>query len=329
MNKGFLQSKEWIGFQESFGRKTFFVGSQEKELGIVQHELSLVGKYFYIPRGASFGFEISDAIKLAREEKSGWIRVDIDKQEDLEIFKTKTKLTIVKAPYDVQPREIFVVDITKSEEELLSGMKSKTRYNIRLAEKKGVEIEAILKGQSWKEGYLDEFIRLTSLMARRQGITPHPDNYYRKMTETIPGEILKLYLAKYEGQVVAADLVVFYGNTAIYLHGASDDKFRSVMAPHLLKWREILDAKKSGCTEFDFGGVKTSNCGCQGGDCCANDFNKLFGRQDDSWSGITKFKLGFSPETAPTKFLGSYDIILNPGKYWLYRFFQKIRKFSK
>ena len=152
----------------------------------------------------------------------------------------------------MQPREILILDISKSEEELLAGMKQKTRYNIKLAEKRDVKVLA-----SREKKYIDEFCRLVKITAERDKITPHPENYYRKMFETIPPEILKLYIAEYEGKIIAANLVLFFGKTATYMHGASDNEHRNVMAPYLLQWQTILDAKKSGCNRYDLGGIKT------------------------------------------------------------------------
>ena len=117
-----------------------------------------------------------------------------------------------------------------------------------------------------------------------------------------------MYVAEYKNKIIAANLVVFYGDTAIYSHGATDDEYRNVMAPYLLQWQTILDAKKAGYKFYDFGGVKA------GGDIKGKD-----------WSGITKFKLGFSSVTKPVEFSGSYDIIVNPRVYVLYRIIQKIK----
>ena len=135
------------------------------------------------------------------------------------------------------------------------------------------------------------------------------------MLETISIDILKLYVAKYNGKVIAANLVVFYGETCTYLHGASDDEYRNVMAPYLLQWQQIRDAKKMGCKKYDFGGVKTGRK--------KNEERS----KKNSWEGITRFKLGFSPNTKPVEFPGCYDIIVSPVRYFMYRVMQKIKSF--
>lgn len=311
----FLQSEEWRKFQESTGKRTSKVSSDEFWANIIEHKLPIVGKYFYIPKGPVVGIRnhetriINELIGLAKKESAGWIRIEPADEEIL--AKIKRTLCILghkvskikKAPHDMQPREILVIDIMKPEEQLLNEMKPKTRYNMRLAEKKGVKI--LSESRALGKQYFEEFLRLIKITCKRDGIVPHPENYYRKMVEIIPEDNLKLYAAEYQGKIIAANLVIFYGNTATYLHGASDNEHRNVMAPYLLQWRQIQDAKKAGYTKYNFGGVKTNS--------------------HSSWAGITKFKTGFSPNTKTTEFPGSYDIIINSFKYKIYRFLQKIK----
>lgn len=307
---GFLQSEEWRKFQESAGRKTFNVSDNNFWANVVEHNLPVVGKYFYIPRGPVGNYSkgnkgIAELINLAEKENIGWIRFDANSEEMLKIISKaepfqnqNLALKIRKAPHDMQPREIFMIDIAKTEEQLLTEMKSKTRYNIKLAQKHNVKVTKDQK-------YLDDCLRLVKITAKRDGITPHSNKYYRKMFEAIPADNLKLYVAEFEGKIITANIVSFYGKVATYLHGASDNDYRNVMAPYLLQWQSILDAKASGCEKYDFGGIKTESNG--------------------SWAGITRFKTGFSAVTVPAKFSGSYDIVINPFRYNLYKILQRIK----
>jgi lipid II:glycine glycyltransferase (peptidoglycan interpeptide bridge formation enzyme) len=307
---GFLQSDWWKNFQTSVGRKALNIKGENFWNNIFEHKLPLVGKYFYIPRGILF--EIKDKniknyfdnlIALARDNGANWIRIEPASQEILELIKKNVSLPIVKAPHEMQPKELFIIDCTKSEAELLSAMKSKTRYNIKLAEKKDVKIFV-----SNKKEHIDRFCNLVEITSRRAGIRPHPRQYYQKMFEIIPSENIKLYCAEFEGKIIAANIVIFFGNTVTYLHGASDDSFRNVMAPYLLQWRQIQDAKKFGATGYDFGGVKTDT-------------------EDNDWAGITRFKISFSPQTLISEFPGNYDIIINSIKYKAYNIIRKIKSF--
>ncbi len=276
---GFLQSSEWRKFQAVVGRKTYNISADGFWANVIEHSLPVVGKYFYAPRGPvvqDTRYKIQDTnksqnskskiengmqelIDLAEENKTGWIRIELASEEILEKIKNNIQYKITKAPHDVQPKEIFIVDIAKTEEEFLAEMKSKTRYNIKLAEKKGVSVRAISNPNDKNtEKYIAEFLRLVRITAKRDGITSHPESYYRKMLEIIPGDILKLYIAEYQGKVIVANLVLFYGETCTYMHGASDDEYRNVMAPYILQWQQIKDAKKAGCRRYDFGGVSTN-----------------------------------------------------------------------
>jgi len=357
-NLEFLQSAQWRQFQASVGRKTFCLEREGFLASVIEHSLPLVGKYWYVPKGPvvergthNLEREMQELIELAKKENAGWIRIEPEEQKLLETIRNaveiggnndkknirprRTDYKIIKAPHDMQPREIFVVDITKDAETLLSEMKAKTRYNIKLAEKRGVVVSHQPASSadkssviSHKEKHLKEFLKLTKEMATRHGITAHPENYYQKMIETLPSEMLKIYVAEYEvpastrgndhsstrgGKIIAANLVLFYGKTATYLHGASGNAHRDVMAPYLLQWQAILDAKELGFEKYDFGGIKST---------INNQKSK---NNKNTWEGITTFKLGFSPNTVPVEFPGSYDIVVNPRKYAVYRIIQKLK----
>lgn len=315
LQKGdFLQSSYWNDFQQAIGRKTFKLENEGMFASIIEHMLPIVGKYFYIPRGPVISRKtqnsMQEMIDLAKKENAGWIRIEPKNDHFLNLIKENISEKIVKAPHDMQPKEIFVLDISKSDEQLLTEMKPKTRYNINLSKKKNVKVEI------GSTSDVEDFLELTKEMAIRNGISTHPENYYRKMIEKIPDEILKIYVAKYEGEIIAANLVVFYEGVATYLHGASGNEHRNLMAPFLLQWRAILDAKEKGCTRYDFGGVKTLIS------------TEKKGIMQNTWEGITNFKLGFSPETKPVEFPGSYDIIINPRKYAVYRGLQRAKSFA-
>lgn len=318
LNEYFLQSNEWKTFQEETGKKTFHISTNGFWANIVEHKLPLVGNYFYLPRGpiikekiqkAEFQEAFQKIINLARENKAGWVRMDLSNKKDLEHTRAwMPKVQITKAPHNMQPKQILMLDITKPVEQLLAEMKAKTRYNIKLAKKKNVQIHSVTFDQDKNQLYFKEFLRLTQVMAKRQKIVVHLSTYYEKMWKTIPENIIKLYVAEYKNKIIATNLIIFYNKVAIYLHGASDNQCRNVMAPFLLQWQALLDAKEKGYKWYDMGGIKMTN----------KD-------QDYSWKGITRFKLGFSPKTKITEFQGSYDVVINPIKYWLYRMLRKIK----
>ena len=119
--------------------------------------------------------------------------------------------------------------------------------------------------------------------------------------------VVRLFLAEYDNKIIAANMVSFMGQVCTYLHGSSANSYREVMAPYLLQWQAILEAKKIGCKYYDFGGVN----------------GKTF--YDKRWEGITRFKTSFAPKILPREYIGSFDLILNPVIFSVYKFVKQIR----
>jgi lipid II:glycine glycyltransferase (peptidoglycan interpeptide bridge formation enzyme) len=318
---GFLQSEAWRIFQERAGHQTEHIESDGLWANMITHTLPLVGKYGYIPRGPIVQFPTSNVqfpnesehtnihplkklLERARGIGVGWVRVEPDDTATLDSLREavgREGIRILKAPHDMQSRELLILDIQPDEESLLRQMKPKTRYNIRLAEKRGVKVR-LSQTLPDRERVCD----LIAVTAKRDGIVPHPRDYYLTMMATLPEEMWTLVLAEYAGQVIAASLVLFHGQYATYLHGASADEYREVMAPYLIQWQTIREARSRGCLWYDFGGVDTRG-------------------DKSSWQGITRFKRGFAPQVEVRVFPGAYDIILKPLKYWLYQVLRKMR----
>ncbi len=291
LDGGLFQSEAWKGFQEFLGRHIFagphFFGTTETA--------HFLGKLGYVPRGPVSTEAAQTVGQVAQKEGLSALRVEPQTKEVLEALR-KT-YTVVKSPFDVQPREFLLMDIAQTEEELLKTMKSKWRYNIRLAEKKNVEVSATRDPQD-----VAAFLDLMQQTAARKSIRFHPKAYYAKFLEFFAEDVCQLFVAKRNGVVLAGSLLVIYENTAYYLHGGSSDAGRNVMAPHLLQWRQIQYAKMRDCTQYDFGGVAIQH----------QPKNK-------DWSGITRFKQGFAPTTKSILLPGAYDIIFAPGWYRAYR----------
>lgn len=314
----FLQSTQWARFQEKSGHEA--VPIEDEAHGFV-HSLPVVGSYLYTPRFPGDTIvhpesAVESLISLAKKMAYGWVRIEPETKGALKIWEDvlsrrggNDRIQLVKAPHDMQPRETFVIDVSLSEENLLAEMKAKTRYNIRLAEKKGVRVFT-----TRAKKYQKLFFSLIRATAKRQSILSHPQSYYEKMLDVFPEEQLTLFVAECEGVVLAANLVLFFGDTATYLHGGTSDMHRDVMAPALLQWEQIRVAKQRGCRWYDFGGVSVSSE-------IKNHKSKI-----TAWTGITRFKLGFSSTAVPRVFPGCYDLIIDQKRYGLYmrlRFLQQ------
>jgi len=304
----FLQSPLWEKVYRAEGLETIRIGNAF----FVERKTSFFGKYWYSPRGPFFDGVISvDRVQglftsvLTQAKKHGviWIRIDVRTPLEMkllrQIFGTKMFL---HSPHDMQPKTVLDVDIHGTEEDILSRMKSKTRYNIRLAKKKNVNVFV-----DYELRHVEDFYSLIATTSDRAGIVSHPKSHYEAIFHSIPSEYVSLYCASYEGNIIAAAIIIFYNGTALYLHGGSSNEFRGVMAPYLLHFQVMLDAKARGCNIYSFGGIDTPGVSVK---------NQL--------AGITRFKMGFSPYSKVVSTVGSYDIVLFPFRYVIYRLLRNI-----
>ena len=307
---------------------------------IVKYDLPLGRSYFYCPRGPVVNeLKVYKVIKLkvlellfneikkiAKKEKAIFLRIDppvgMNQESGTPPFKKGAGGILKKSLSEIQPRDTLILDLTKSEEELLKDMKQKTRYNIRLAGKKELRITNYELRTDDKENFKEKFENFWELVketSRRDKFKSHNKDYYWKMLESLSkpeGDIrecrlqTRLYLAEYDNKIIAANIVLFFGDLAIYLHGASSSEYRNMMAPYLLQWRQILDAKKMGCEKYDFWGVSSdTECPRQG--------------HSVSWGGITKFKKGFGG--FEKNYIGAYDLIFNSIEYTIYKSIKSIK----
>ena len=192
------------------------------------------------------------------------------------------------------------LDLTLSEEELLAKMHPKTRYNVRLAQKKGVEVIEDPDG-------FEDYWRLTEETTRRQGFYSHTKNYHRKMWKEMHdsgmGHLLK---AVYQGEVLTTWILFVLNGVLYYPYGASSSTQREVMASNLMMWEAIRLGKKHKCGLFDMWGSLGPEPD-----------------EKDPWYGFHRFKQGYGPELI--EFVGTYDLVVNPGLYRVYGALDKVR----
>ncbi len=316
MKQSFLQSKYWESFRNSLGQKTFWIDNNL----LVKVPLILGQSYLYCPRCVfkdkdSFNKFIKESRKIAQAEGIFFLRFEPQFVcDDIKLNKEMFKQVESR-----QPAQTLCIDLSKSLDEILANAKQKTRYNIKLAKKKGVKIYTSTDIKD-----LNKFYNLAEETANRDNIRFHDRTYYGNMIEILGKEgKIKFYFAKYKNKDIACAISVRYGNTFYYLHGASSNEYRNVMAPYLLQWQMIKDAKELGHKIYDFWG-------------CApliqevdKDGIKKFKIKDEnhSWVGITKFKLGFAPTTLTGKYIeypGCYEISYGKKRYLLYSMFKKV-----
>jgi lipid II:glycine glycyltransferase (peptidoglycan interpeptide bridge formation enzyme) len=189
-------------------------------------------------------------------------------------------------------KKTIILDLTKSEEELLKNMHSKGRYNIKVAQKHGVSVRETNKNEDF-EKYLDLMFGGT---AKRQGIYAHGRDYHRAMRETL--KMAHLFVAEYDGKVITADLIFKYRDGIYYAYGASALEHKEVMAPTLLLWEIAKWGKACGCKCFDLWGAEEGK-------------------------GFSRFKEQFGGEVV--ELVGSYDLPINTWLYPLFRIIEEVR----
>jgi lipid II:glycine glycyltransferase (peptidoglycan interpeptide bridge formation enzyme) len=205
----------------------------------------------------------------------------------------------------VQPPSTLRLDLAQDESGLLAAMKQKCRYNIGLAARRGVEV---VEGD---EGDLPAFGALMAETGARNRFAVRPAEYFVGAWRAFGPEHAHLYLARYEGSVLAAILVFHFADTATYLYGASGNRERGRMPNHLLQWEAIRRAKAAGLRWYDFWGIPDAIGLAARAGLSADDVPDGEG---GLW-GVWRFKRGFGGEVARS--VGAWDDVAAPVRYWL------------
>lgn len=284
----FLQSPEW----EAAGKKEGWRTARVDGVLLFAHTLPGGFHYWYCPRPAHSEF-LTGAHVLAKE--SGAVFLKIDPLVETSHYGRVPSISL-------QPMRSLVVEMTKSEEELLGAMHEKTRYNIRLAERKGVEVARIPHPISYED--CEIFFNLLADTGQRNGFRIYPRAHYKALFDT-RGDTFsnELFVARLGGEVCAVAMVNFCGTpcVATYLHGGSASHTKNAMAPHFLHWQVMQEARAQGCAFYD-----------------------LWGIDEKKWPGLTRFKSGFGGNVV--QYPASVDIVYRPFHYWTYRIARKMLK---
>ena len=224
------------------------------------------------------------------------------------------RLKLKKNSVDIQPPDSTQIDLTKSEDEILALMKSKWRYNIRLAEKKGIVVEKYNGNSLNLSNFLDAFYDLYKTTAERDGIAIHSKSYYEDLIKKSSEEInlgkevpeINLYIAKHEEDNLAAIITLFSKTESIYLYGCSSNVKRNLMPAYLLQWTAMQDAKKYGSQYYDMYGMPPTD------------------DENHPMHGLYLFKTGFGGKNIHRP--GSYDVPTS-NFYRFYNCGEKLRAF--
>lgn len=296
-----LQSSEWASFQASIGRQPYF--GLSNDWFWLAFNRQVTGLHYLLaahnPNISTDPATALDSLKIkASDLHCDFIRVEpvgnITHEQMIELGAKKIG--------DVQPAHTLVLDLTKSEEELRSGLESGHRNRINTGEKRGISI-----ARTTDLKIIPHFLKLLHDTADRAKITNHPDWYYEKMAKNLIDQgIASFYTATVEDNPASISLIFDWGNTRYYAHTGNDQVLnRQYKAAVSNVWQMILDAKANGMKYFDFWGIAPPD------------------QPDHAWSGLTGFKKGFGGEVVGN--IGTYDIPLNKAKYQLYTGYRKLR----
>lgn len=317
-SNGFLQTSFWASQKESFGWKAEAVkwrrGEEKGTLLILIRKLPGGLALAYVPGGpdAASGAENREQflVELSRELRGilplgcFFIRYDLPEYSTAEETAPAYPDSLKKAPLDIQPPDTVVLDLTGGYDSLLTAMHKKTRYNIRLAAKKGVSVEKA--GQE----KLTDWYELYRVTAERDRIAIHPLKYYERLFELLDSETgadLVLYLAYAEGELLAGIIVLFNGDETIYLYGASSNEKRNLMPAYALQAAAIQDACTAGSKAYDLFGIPPGD------------------DPGHPMAGLYRFKTGFGGEIRHRP--GAWDYPYSKLFYLIYQILEKGRRY--
>lgn len=313
----FQQSLEWAKVKESWINEVILAEDENGDiigsLSVLIRKIPIFGTIMYSSRGPvcnihdiSVMKQLTDgAEELAKKYKAIVLRIEPDIESSDELFRKivtnlgyKIKDDAKNFREEIQPRYVFRLDIKgKTEDEVFANFHQKTRYNIRLAVKKGVTV---------KEGTRDdlkEFHRIMVETGDRDGFIIRSLEYFEKMYDNLAPEHMKILMAYHDDKPISGVIPIMYGNKTWYLYGASSNSHRNLMPNYLLQWEMIKIAIKNGSEIYDLRGVS--------------------GVVDESHPqyGLYRFKKGFGAEF--TEFIGEVYIPFKPLRYKLYKFAEK------
>ncbi len=305
-----LQTSLWGDFKSEFGWKPHYVEHNNVGALILFKEIKLSFSVGYIPRGPVGNGSWLDfwpkVDQLCRLERCVFLRVEPDLWEPAPADLGQNYLPgFVQTNYTIQPPRTILVDIKGTEEEILMRMKPKTRYNIRLAEKKDVVVQ--------KSDDIRTFHQMMLTTGERDGFGVHSLDYYQQVYDLFSRENnCVLLMATYNENPLAGLMAFARGETAWYFYGASTNEERNRMPTYLLQWEAMRWAKARGCLQYDLWGVP---------DYSEEELeNGFLNRSDGLWS-VYRFKRGFGGNVCRT--VGTWDRVYMPLIYRAYQFYAK------
>jgi len=301
--------EKWGELKSEFGWDYKTLSSSRASALILFRRLPLNFSLAYVPMGPSGKWLpelLPELDSICRQENAIALKVEPDLEDQAEFSKSLETNGFLPSPQTVQPRRTLLIDLEADEEEILARMHQKTRYNIRLASRKGVE--------AGPSSDLDMFSKIMKETGERNEFGVHSPDYYRRAHELFhPTGHCELFSARFEDQTLAAIMVFKAGKRAWYFYGASTNQHRNRMPTYLLQWEAIRWAKQHGCETYDLWGIPDAD---------TETLEELFKTRNDGLWGVYRFKRGFGGRNYRS--IGAWDRPYHPA-YRLYNLLMKAR----
>jgi len=318
-----LQTAAWGDLKSGFGWQVRRVVAGEVGAQVLLRPLGLSYRWAYIPRGPvgppagsmagiSSGWDWgelwpeidaicrSSGVVFLKAEPDFW-------QTDSRVMASLAALGLRPSPHTIQPIRTLVVDLAGDESELLARMKPKTRYNIGLAQRKGVVVRPFHD--------VGAFHQMMVTTGRRDGFGVHSLEYFQRVHDLFnPSGACELLAAEKDGHLLAGLMVFARHQRAWYFYGASSDENRALMPAYLLQWEAIRWARAQGCLSYDLWGVPDAD---------EVALEAQFTRRSDGLWGVYRFKRGFGGTLCRT--VGAWDRVYSPALYAFYQLWSKRR----
>jgi peptidoglycan pentaglycine glycine transferase (the first glycine) len=311
-----LQSYEWGELKAKFGWKPLRIALEDPSTHSVRSGHGFVAgasilikqlpifkrPVFYIPQGPVVDFKdsktlnalLSEIKRIAREHGAVSLKIDPPIEEGPEVEKILRFIGFIRNKKQIQPRATYYIDLNLPTDKLMASFEEKTRYNIRLSEKKGVTVQEV----NTDKGIAD-FYCLYEQTAKRDEFLIHPYSYYSNIKELlIDRGLASLFIAYYKDRPVAGVFIFKFGRRIWYMYGASSSEARNVMPNHGLHWHVIKWAKEKGYTLYDLWGIPAN----------PNEKHPLW--------GVYRFKKGFNGRLV--KYVGAYDLPFDRLMYFVF-----------
>jgi lipid II:glycine glycyltransferase (peptidoglycan interpeptide bridge formation enzyme) len=303
-----IQSWEWGEFRKSLGLPVLRYGLfKDNKLitafTLTLHKIPFTEKFVgYLPKGPFPDKDFAKALEqIAKENNAAFVKIEPNiSDEEAKPYHLDPNFT--PSPKPLFTKFNFVLDLTPTEEELLKNMHSKTRYNIRLAEKKGVTVEE----RTDDKGF-EIFLKIHFETTARQKFHSHNEAYHRKVWETLrKTDMARVLIGYYQKKPLTAWMIYNFKDTLYYPYGGSLPDHRDVMHSNLVAWEAIKVGKRLGLKSFDMWGALGPNAD-----------------PNDPWQGFHRFKQGYGGKLV--EYMGTFDLVFNEPLYWA---FTSVDKFT-